>query len=157
MPISSRIKQAGENKFQQIMNRGRQRDETILAHCGSMFGLTISGPVARAQVEFNFAYTGKPDNFTVPIAGTYRILAFGAQGGNGTPPISAGSGGLGAEIGGDFDLTDGEALTIAVGGAGSSGTPSALEAVAAAASWSAPTIRHSSLPAAAVVASPPHR
>ena len=87
----------------------------------ALLALAAAEPAAHAQVQFNFAYTGKLDNFTAPIAGTYRILAFGAQGGNGTPPVSAGSGGLGAEIGGDIDLTDGEALTIAVGGAGSSG------------------------------------
>jgi hypothetical protein len=87
----------------------------------AFLGLYASEPGARAQVQANFAYSGKLDNFTAPIAGTYRILAFGAQGGNGTPPVSAGSGGLGAEIGGDIDLTDGETLTIAVGGAGSSG------------------------------------
>ena len=57
---------------------------------GAFLALTVSGPVACAQVEFNFTYTGKPDNFTVPIAGTYRILTFGAQGGNGTPPILLG-------------------------------------------------------------------
>src|SRR5215469_347482 len=87
----------------------------------AFLALTASQPAAQAQVQFSFTYTGKLDNFTAPIAGTYRILAFGAQGGNATPPVSAGTGGLGAEIGGDFDLTDGEALTIAVGGAGSSG------------------------------------
>lgn len=32
----------------------------------AFLGLTVSGPVARSQVEFNFTYTGKPDNFTVP-------------------------------------------------------------------------------------------
>jgi Glycine rich protein len=90
----------------------------------TFLGLTASGLPARAQVQFNFTYTGKLDNFTAPIAGTYRILVFGAQGGNGTPPVSAGTGGLGAEIGGDFDLTNSEALTIAVGGAGLSGMAS---------------------------------
>jgi hypothetical protein len=46
-----------------------------------------------------------------------RILAFGAQGGNGG---RGGVGGLGAEIGGDFSLTAGEVLQIAVGGTGGS-------------------------------------
>ena len=91
----------------------------------AFLGLAASEPAARAQVQFNFTYTGKPDSFTVPIAGTYRVLAFGAQGGNGTPPVFGGSGGLGAEIGGDLDLSDGEVIQIAVGGAGSSGAASA--------------------------------
>src|SRR5215469_6757863 len=100
------------------MNRGGNVMKLYLLTAVACLGLTASEP-AHAQVQFT--YTGKLDSFTAPIAGTYRVLAFGAQGGNGTPPVSAGSGGLGAEIGGDIDLTDGEALTIAVGGAGSSG------------------------------------
>jgi hypothetical protein len=70
----------------------------------AFLGLTASGLAARAQVQFNFTYSGSLVYFTVPIAGTYRILAFGAQGGNATPvngprPFSVGTGGLGAEIG----------------------------------------------------------
>jgi VCBS repeat-containing protein len=53
--------------------------------------------------------------------GLYDITAFGAQGG-GAPAdfggFGANAGGLGAEIGGDVMLTQGETLTIAVGGAG---------------------------------------
>jgi len=52
----------------------------------------------------------------VPINGTYQIIAFGAQGGT-EPPF--GPGGLGAEIGVSFTLTQGEVLQIAVGGSGS--------------------------------------
>ena len=50
----------------------------------------------------------------MPTTGSYQILAFGAQGGNA-------AGGLGAEIGGDFTLTAGESLQIAVGGIGGGG------------------------------------
>jgi hypothetical protein len=67
-----------------------------------------------APVVFDFAFTGSIVDFTVPTIGSYQIIAFGAQGGGG-------SGGLGAEIGGDFSLTAGETLQIAVGGAGMTG------------------------------------
>ena len=86
---------------------------------GSAFlGLAASGSVARAT-PFNFTYTGSLVTFTVPTTDTYQILAFGAQGGGG--PLLFGAGGLGAEIGGDFSLTVGEILQIAVGGAGMTG------------------------------------
>jgi PEP-CTERM motif len=54
-----------------------------------------------------------PGTFTAPLTGVYDILAFGAQGG-----VSAGDGGLGAEVGGDFRLTAGEVLSIVVGNEG---------------------------------------
>jgi hypothetical protein len=69
---------------------------------------------AHAQ-RFEFDYTGTLVTFTAPINGTYQIVAFGAQGGN---AVGA-SGGRGAEIGGDFTLTQGETLQIAIGAAGS--------------------------------------
>ena len=91
----------------------------------------------------------------MPTTGTYHILAFGAQGGDvivqfpsppSPPQISLG--GRGAEIGGDFILTAGETLQIAVGGAGASVStsfgcppgcsPPGVEAVVAVASWSVP-------------------
>ena len=63
----------------------------------------------------------------MPTTDSYQILAFGAQGGNSGTFInpfgqsSVGAGGLGAEIGGDFSLTAGEILQVAVGGAGAGG------------------------------------
>lgn len=74
--------------------------------------LAASEPAAHAQ-RFEFDYTGSLVTFTVPIKGTYQIIAFGGQGG--------GSGGRGAEIGGDFTLMQDETLRIAVGGAGGPG------------------------------------
>jgi hypothetical protein len=87
----------------------------------ALLGLAVSETDAHAQ-RFEFAYTGKLTSFTVPIKGTYQIIAFGAQGGSGggTGPVF-GAGGRGAEIGGNFMLTKGEILQIAVGGAGSDG------------------------------------
>jgi hypothetical protein len=81
----------------------------------AFLGLVVSGSPARA-VPFDFTYTGSLITFTVPTTDNYQILAFGAQGGD-----SIGTGGRGAEIGGDFSLTAGESLQIAVGGAGTPG------------------------------------
>jgi hypothetical protein len=81
-------------------------------------GLAASASAARA-VPFDFMYTGSLVTFTVPSTDTYQILAFGAQGGSVIAGNLSGVGGLGAEIGGDFDLTAGKTLQIGVGGAGS--------------------------------------
>ena len=69
-----------------------------------------------------YKYTGSAQFVTVAVTGEYDIVAFGAQGG-GTP--AGGTGGLGAEIGGDLELTADEKLEIIVGGAGgtSAGNP----------------------------------
>jgi hypothetical protein len=81
----------------------------------AFLGLAASVSTARAT-PFDFTYSGRLVDFTAPITDTYQILAFGAQGGT----VSfVGPGGRGAEIGGDFSLTAGEILQIAVGGAGS--------------------------------------
>jgi hypothetical protein len=83
---------------------------------GSALVLAAWDQVAQGQTTIN--YTGSTVLWTVPETGTYDITAFGAQGG--TSGLGA-SGGKGAEIGGDFSLTAGEQLSIAVGGVGGSG------------------------------------
>lgn len=83
------------------------------------FGLAASGAPAGA-VPFDFTFTRSLVTFTVPTTAIYQILAFGAQGGSGNFGGTIGAGGRGAEIGGDFSLTAGEVLQIAVGGAGGS-------------------------------------
>ena len=97
--------------------RGRTRIKVFLLAGTAFLALAASAPAARAQ-RVNFTYTGKLVTFTVPETGSYQILAFGAQGGNGTYAGPIGVGGLGAEVGGHFTLTAGEILQIAVGGAG---------------------------------------
>src|SRR6266446_157627 len=81
--------------------------------------LAGSDPAVRAG-PIDFRYTGNLVTFTVPSTDLYKILAFGAQGGDGvtSSPPAFGAGGRGAEIGGDFSLIAGEILQIAVGGAG---------------------------------------
>jgi hypothetical protein len=90
----------------------------------ALLAFAASEPVAHAQ-RVNFTYTGKLVTWTVPKNGTYQIVAFGAQGGSCTSFAGAvvppGTGGLGAEIGGDFVLSKGEVLQVAVGGAGEDG------------------------------------
>ena len=77
-------------------------------------------PAAQAQrVTFTYKPPGSIVTWTVPATGLYQITAYGAQGGNSFS--HAGTGGFGAEIGGDFTLTAGEVLKIAVGGAGGPG------------------------------------
>ncbi len=74
-------------------------------------GDQIFANLIAAPLETNtFNYTGRSVDWTVPASGIYRIVASGAQGGL--------SGGLGALIRGDFSLTQGQRVKIAVGGMG---------------------------------------
>jgi hypothetical protein len=69
-----------------------------------------------AQTTFN--YTGALQTYTVPVGVTsIRIEARGAQGGSVTVACAA-TGGLGAQMVGDFSVTPGEVLTVLVGGQG---------------------------------------
>ncbi len=70
---------------------------------------------AIAQTVHRFEHTGAIVDWTVPVAGTYRIVAIGAQGAAGNPSFS---GGRGAQIEGKFEFSEGQRLQIAVGGAG---------------------------------------
>jgi Flp pilus assembly pilin Flp len=58
-----------------------------------------------------FNVTAGIQNWTAPIAGSYQIDVYGAQGGTGFP----GPGGLGAMVSGTITLTEGEVLNILVG------------------------------------------
>ncbi|HYZ42273.1 MAG TPA: autotransporter, partial [Stellaceae bacterium] len=99
----------------------RTRNLSVIALGAAMlWAVAGAAPVAHAQ-RIAFTYTGSLVTFTVPITGSYQILAFGAQGGESIAGQSPGAGGLGAEIGGEFSLTAGEILQIAVGGAGMAG------------------------------------
>ena len=82
--------------------------------------LTFAAPASANIVPFIDTTPG-PTTFVVQQTGVYDILAFGAQGG----PGEEGGGGVGAKVGGDFNLTAGEILSIIVGGKGgaASGAP----------------------------------
>lgn len=86
----------------------------------AFLALAASSSTAKADpIVFDFPYTGSLVTFTVPTTDTYQILAFGAQGGgSGNVFGRIGQTGRGAAIGGNFNLTAGEVLQIAVGGAG---------------------------------------
>jgi hypothetical protein len=107
---------------------GRRAMKMLLLAGTALAAFAASEPAANAQ-RVNFTYTGKLVTWTVPKNGTYQIIAFGAQGGSAIFGNVTGPGGLGAEIGGDFVLTAGEVLQIAVGGAGLPGSSVVTEGV----------------------------
>jgi hypothetical protein len=117
------LREIKDQKRTGFRRRGEYMKQLLLAGT-AVFGLMASGLAAQAT-PIDFTYTGSLVDFTVPAAGTYQILAFGAQGGGTTVAGFTGVGGLGAEIGGDFTLNAGEILQIAVGGAGASGVGAA--------------------------------
>jgi hypothetical protein len=89
-----------------------KRSHLILALCAAC--LTPVPVLADS-----FSYTGSVQTFTAPTAGEYDIVAFGASGGDESGKGQGG--GLGAEMGGDFNLAAGEILDIYVGGTGGTG------------------------------------
>lgn len=92
---------------------------------------------ATPAMAITFNYTGSTVSWTVPVEGTYEIVAVGAKGGDELSSLGPGYahvpgvstttiysqaiGGLGALVGGRFTLSSGIELRIAVGGAGMSG------------------------------------
>ena len=65
----------------------------------------------------SFGYTGGIQSYSIPVTGTYKLVTYGAKGGNRT-----GSGGNGGYSYGNAYLTAGTTLYIVVGGAGSGKT-----------------------------------
>jgi len=89
---------------------------TITATDGSISNnatLTVQLP-SSAQTN-QFLYSGVETNITL-APGTYTITAYGAQGGNCSN--GGGVGGLGAEMGAEFNFTTATTLTLLVGGSG---------------------------------------
>ena len=92
------------------------RSWAVPANLG-MLGLFVVTPALAAIIP----YIGvQQQTFTVSKTGTYSIFAWGASGGSDMFGYRN-TGGLGAEIGGQFTLTAGEILTIFVGGVGNNG------------------------------------
>ena len=97
-------------------------DVLVFDNCGA------TGRYGPSQSECDSAYSGTNlandvsiigsgiQEWTVPTTGTYRITAYGAQGGDS-------SGGLGAILQGDFLLNEGELLEILVGQQGGNYNP----------------------------------
>ena len=84
----------------------------ILFGCGAVTALALSTVPSQAQV---FTYTGGTVTWTVPVTGTYRVTAVGAQGASGD---TDNVGGRGAQIAGTFNFAGGAMYYIAVGGMG---------------------------------------
>jgi hypothetical protein len=82
-------------------------------------GLTGTGVEVWKNNTTFFNTTGGIQSWVVPTTGTYRIEAWGAQGGGGSDSRGA-LGGFGARMRGDFSLTSGEVIRILVGQTGSS-------------------------------------
>jgi Glycine rich protein len=80
--------------------------------------LAILACAAEANAE-TFDFTGAAQTFTALVTGEYAVELLGASGGS-TATFNQ-SGGLGAEVSGDVFLTQGEVLTLFVGGQGGSG------------------------------------
>lgn len=72
--------------------------------------------------SWDFDYRGIGESFIVPVDGTYKIEAWGAQGGSYFTAI----GGLGAYTTGDIDLLEGQKLHIFVGSKGHVDTTKSL-------------------------------
>jgi hypothetical protein len=87
-----------------------------LLTCAALLAFPLAASDAHATT---FDFTGSIVDYTVPIAGTYDIIAYGAQGGAGISP-----GGKGAVIGGLFALSTNEILRVLVGRAGGPGIKS---------------------------------
>lgn len=87
-------------------------------------------------------YTGAEQTFTVTTTGEYQIVAYGAQGGAAGLNYYGATPGLGAEIGGNFELTAGEYLTFMSEAPGRVVTKA--EVAAAVPSLSCPAVRHRS-------------
>ncbi len=64
------------------------------------------------SVNQSYSYNGKAQTFTAPYAGIYTISAYGAQGGN----YGSYSGGKGGLVSGDVYLSQGEKVTLTIGG-----------------------------------------
>lgn len=85
------------------------------ALASGLAALAVATP-ASASTTFNF--TGTAQTYVVPVSGTYSLLAQGAAGGSWRSALEINPGGLGAMVGGQFNLTAGDTLTIIVGGVG---------------------------------------
>src|SRR5215472_12369668 len=87
----------------------------------ALLPVILSAADARATtIVFNA--TGGIVSFTAPVTGSYDITAFGAQGGVNAGIGGARNPGLGAEAGGQFNLTAGQMLLIVAGGQGANGS-----------------------------------
>jgi hypothetical protein len=67
------------------------------------------------DADANFTVVNGIQIWTVPYTGLYRLNALGASGSGGSGSYGTSSGGLGARVQGDFNLTEGDKIRILVG------------------------------------------
>ena len=104
-----------------VKNPGEDTMRKLLLAGTSMWALSASA-VSASAAPITFDYIGRSLAYSVPNSGLYNVLAIGGQGGEGSTAAS-GAGGFGATASGDFTLSAGEVLTIAVGGKGADAVP----------------------------------
>lgn len=102
---------------------------SLLAQTYNFTNAGVSGMNGPTQGDVNTAYTSTSldgmvtvttqgiQEWTVPVSGNYSIEAIGASGGNSTWSTPR-TGGQGAHISGEFNLTAGQVIMIAVGQTG---------------------------------------
>ena len=90
--------------------------------------LTLGSLENNGTNEYQYGYTGHQEVFTAPTTGTYKLEAWGAQGGDSyqyscymSSCAGIARGGLGAYASGTINLNEGDKLYLHVGGVGSSG------------------------------------
>jgi hypothetical protein len=99
------------------------KETAIFAHEWFFSTCGATGNHGPSQAQCDDVYSDTPlagavsisggiQSWTVPVAGTYRITAVGAQGASGA---STYSGGRGARVSGDFELAAGTVLHLVVG------------------------------------------
>jgi hypothetical protein len=110
----------------QLVEVRKWRGPRVFTPCGAS---GYRGPSASAcELEYEgtpiandeLTVSGGIQTWTVPFDGTYRIEAWGAQGGSGSS--SGVSGHRGARLRGDFDLLEGDEIDILVGQSGQTGS-----------------------------------
>lgn len=97
-----------------------QRDFTTCGKTGYLgpTATNCSSEYSGTNLEGTITIDNGWQEWEVPQDGTYRIEAFGAQGGQGTTTFGSNGGANGARVRGDFTLSEGEVLRILVGQTG---------------------------------------
>jgi hypothetical protein len=103
------------------ISNGKSRMKSKTALCGLAMAAVLELGVLAGSAQTNiYLFSGSLTNITLN-PGTYIITAYGAPGGG---PVAL-SGGLGAEMSGEFNFSTSTNLTLLVGGGGGSAISSA--------------------------------
>jgi len=97
------------------------KSKDVLGGLALAVALQLGMLAGSAQTNI-YLFTGSETNITLP-PGTYIITAYGAAGGLSSKHVYPYSGGLGAEMGAEFNFSSPTDLTLLVGGLGGYGQP----------------------------------